>query len=140
MSSRYFALIITEETEISGLKRISLPNDNFAYYGNDLDVFKSAMKSLRMNIRRYCMLYLDEEKKVRQGTVKATKGKFEYGRQDEIFVPLGSDGMPLSNATMVTRKDGAQSGEYEMVQDAIDLALQRYGIPISSPALKELFI
>ena len=140
MSSPYFALIITEETEIAGLKRVSLPNDNFGYYCNDLHAFKTAMKSLRMNIRRYCMLYLDEEKKVRQGTVKATKGKFEYGRQDEIFVPLGSDGMPLSNATMVTRKDGAQSGEYEMVQDAIDLALQRYGIPISSPALKELFI
>lgn len=76
-----------------------------------------------------------KKKKLRQCTVKATKGKFEFGKKDEVFVPLGSDGLPLSNATMVTRADVDESGAFEIVQDAIDLALKRYGLMMTSPEL-----
>ena len=138
MAAKYFTLILAESVEIPTLQRQDLPNDQFAYYCDDLDVFKAAMKSLRMNIRRYCMIYYDEEKEIRQGTVKATKGKFEFGRQDEIFVPIGEDGLPLANATMIRRADGAESGSYERVQDAIDLACQRYGLALGSEELKDL--
>ncbi len=140
MPDRYYALIIAEDVEIETLSKHELPDNQFAYVADDLEAFQQAMKSLRMNIRRYCMIYYDDEKKVRQGTVKATKGKFEFGRQDEVFVPLGSDGFPLSNATMVTRKDGAGTGEYEIVQDAVDLALQRYGLTIGSIELKNIIL
>ena len=137
MSDRYFTLILADEIEIPTLKRVKLGEQQFAYVGDSLDGFKDAMKSLRMNIRRYCMIYYDEAEDVRQGTVKATKGKFEFGRQDEVFVPLDEDGLPLANATMIRRKDGAKSGTYERVQDAIDLALQRYGLELSSDELKQ---
>ena len=137
MSVKYFTLIIAEEFEIPTLQRKTLEQGQFAYYCDNLDVFKAAMQSLRRNIRRYCMIYYDEAKEIRQGTVKATKGKFEFGRQDEIFVPIGEDGLPLTNATMVRRADGADSGTYERVQDAIDLACQRYGLTIGSQGLKD---
>lgn len=137
MTAPYFALIIADEIDIPTLRRVALPNDHYAYVADDLKTFQAAMKALRKNIRRYCMVYCDDKEKVRQGTVKATKGKFEFGRQDEVFVPLGSDGFPLSDATMVTRKEGAGTGEYEIVQNAIDLALQRYGLPMDSDAFAE---
>jgi hypothetical protein len=136
MSDAYFALIIAEKIEIPTLRCVYLPNNNYAYVAPDVDCFQAAMKALRKNIKRYCMVYCDDAKKVRQGTVKATKGKFEFGRQDEVFVPIGSDGFPMADATMVTRKEGAGTGEYEIVQNAIDLALQRYGLPMSSDAFK----
>ena len=137
MSGKYFTLIIADDIEIDTLQRQEIEAGQFAYYCNDLDAFRAAMKSLRRNIRRYCMIYFDEDEKIRQATVKATKGKFEYGRQDEIFVPLGEDGLPLANATMIRRADGAESGSYERVQDAIDLACQRYGLGLGSDQLKE---
>ena len=137
MSGKYFTLIIADEIEIPDLQCQELEPGHFAYYCDKLDTFRSAMKALRKNIRRYCMIYYDEDEKIRQATVKATKGKFEYGRQDEIFVPLGEDGLPLANATMIRRADGADSGTYERVQDAIDLACQRYGLSLGSDQLKE---
>lgn len=137
MSGKYFTLIISDEIEIPGLERQEIEAGQFAYYCDDLDAFRAAMKALRKNIRRYCMIYYDEAEKIRQATVKATKGKFEFGRQDEIFVPLGEDGLPLANATMIRRADGAESGTYERVQDAIDLACQRYGLTLGSEQLKE---
>ncbi len=143
MSAEYYALIVSNDIEIEGLKKTTLVDcvvdcvvdSQFAYTCYQLEDFKKSMSSIRVNIKRYCMLYYNEEKKLRQGTVKGTTGKCEYGKKDEVFVPLGSDGLPMSNATMVTRADVDESGAFEIVQDAIDLALRRYGLPMSSPEL-----
>ena len=135
MTTEYYALIVVNDMNIEGLKKVALPSAQFAYVCNQLDTFKQSMNAIRVNIKRYCMIYYNEEKKLRQCTVKASKGKFEFGKKDEVFVPLGSDGLPMSNATMVTRADVDESGQFEIVQDAIDLALKRYGLMMTSPDL-----
>lgn len=135
MATEYYALIIVNDIDIQHLQQIALRDQQFAYVSHDLETFKKSMNSIRVNIKRYCMLYYCEAKKIRQGTVKGTTGKEEYGRKDEVFVPLGSDGLPMTNATMVTRADVDESGGFEIVQDAIDLALKRYGLTMSSPEL-----
>jgi hypothetical protein len=86
-------------------------------------------KALSSSFQRSLVIRYDSRESFRASALY-TNGALhkQYGREDEIFVPLDEEGEPVVDGPTHRYSELDPSGEYETSTNAIELGLQKLGV------------
>lgn len=134
---RYFAILAENVLPLEALREVQVGKNLWAYLATDEPSLLMAMLDLGEKVQRYLVLICDDQKAVRVAILRDGEHEQNFHYNTELY-QRQEDGTLYDEDAGTLPADELESGpedDYVCVKNAIDLALERAGLPFDYTSL-----